>query len=234
MENKHKELLKKLLRHFSDLPCKKSCQHYLKIGNCTGCNAKRDIEEAQKLLQEDRSMEKEQEYEVIAPFTLMDLWDAFEDEHSCKRFQKEWGKLLFEVTFSGRNIKTKFDCYRAIRKYNTLYYNLHHLEKKGFVRRMIDSSKINTDTITAYKIIEEGVVLKPGVRLQSNYDNHKYTVVKSGDSTMRWNKIQLLGDGHKDTNFKPYLLEYGAKYNEGTTLEELNEICDWDFEVIDG
>jgi len=168
MENKHKESLKKLLRHFSDLPCKKSCQHYLKIGNCTGCNAKRDIEEAQKLLQEDRSMEKEQEYEVITPFTLVDLWNAFEDEHSCKRFQREWGKLLFEVTLSGRNIKTKFGCYRAIRKYNTLYYNLHYLEKKGFVRRKIDGSKINTDTITAYKIIEEDIVLKPGRRLQGN------------------------------------------------------------------
>ena len=151
------------------------------------------------------------EYEVIKPFTILDLWNAFKEEHSCQEFQDKYGQLLQEVTFSGRSIKTKFDSFNSIKKYNALYDNLKYLEKKGFIKK-----------------IEEGIVLKPGMKLKDNFLKDRIVTVVTNNI----GKIFLL-DGFR-LIIRAQNVE--GSFKEGTTLKELNEWCSCSmnrFEVVD-
>lgn len=167
---------------------------------------------------EPKQEEKEmtERYEVVEPFTLVDIWDVFKENHSCKEFLSEWGNL-FKEQMGRKEAHCIFDTFNDI-EYSSkvLMRNLHHLEEKGLIKK-----------------IHENIILKPGMRLKGRKYGNKYTVVESGDGS-EFNKICLVGDGHEQTDFKPYVFSFGDVFDRNIALDELNRITDYGFEVIDG
>lgn len=98
------------------------------------------------------TMSKE-EYEVIEPFNIKNIWDAFKENHSCSEFQREWGQFLCdfcdgELKREDWNIKDKFISFSEECVTKTMWKNKDWFEKKGLIKKK-----------------EKDIVLVPGMRL---------------------------------------------------------------------
>lgn len=175
-----------------------------------------DFEEY-KPKKKDRSMcnIKDTEYKVIRPFTILDLWNAFQNEHSCPEFQKEWGRLLEEMTDVADNTVHKFKDFKeegsfnTIKDYPSLMDNLHHLINKGF-------------------IAEEVKINKKDLKLTCGETPFTYKVIDCGETKLGGGNLKEFMLLVQENSF---IYEYGRKFT-CETLKELNDITGEDFEVM--
>lgn len=126
----------------------------------------------EEYVSEENEKEKEmiEDYEVVKPFTVLDIWDAFKDNHNCSTFQKEFGKLLEECTKEFKNIGCPFEDITTFERFSSIVDNLHHLEEKGFLRKK-----------------KEMVILRKGMILRNSF-GASWKVISDQDG-----KIGLLG-----------------------------------------
>lgn len=148
-----------------------------------------------------------QEYEVVRPFLLIDVWEAFADVHDCDEFQEKWGQFLNELTHNNRGLQSRFSTYKSIKKYNALYDNLHHLEANGFIQK-----------------IKKDVVLKPGMKLKSDHTKDQILMYTEGYKfiILKWETAVGCAIGH---------YYYGGI--TAKTLDELNNKSGLVFKVVE-
>lgn len=176
-----------------------------------------DLEHFKEYKPNLKTKDKKEKYEVIKPFTVLDIWELQEDK-TCNEFLNAWQKLLFDLTksedYKGWSFEYSFIAFGEECVPPVMWYYRKELCKRGFIKKIV-----------------KDIILEPGMRLKELQYSYSYTVVESGDSSS-FNKICLVGDGHKDTNFKPYVFGFGEVFDKGITLRELIDITDYDFEII--
>lgn len=144
--------------------------------------------------------DENEEYEVINPFTLFDLYYNF--DYKCESFQREFYNLLSECTYKNINftISHKFTTFNKEHIPETLWENRKHLQEKGFIKRKV------TDPI-----------LKSGMTVKNIYTNKTYNIIESDHGY-----LYLTPDCGKDFTEKVYVLNHQIK--KGYSLTDLNNI----------
>ena len=172
--------------------------------------------EGQKEEPKEEPKEESQKYNVIKPFTLLDIYESQECK-ACSEFFDAFEAILIEIIEKGEwGISDKFIAFSKNSVTSTMWKYRDEFEERGFIMKKV-----------------KDVVLRPGMRLLKKQYNQKqkYTVVESGDGSS-FNGVSLVGDGHFDTEYGPYIFSYGKTYNKGTTLKELNDETTYDFELL--
>lgn len=176
-----------------------------------------DLEHFKEYQPNLKTKDEREEYEVIKPFTVFNIWESQRDK-TCEEFLNAWQRLLFDLTksedYQNRPFNLAFVYFREECVPPVMWYYRKELCKRGFIKKK-----------------EKDIILVPGMRLKESQYSNSYTVVESGDKN-RFNKICLVGDGHKDTDFKPYVFGFGEVFHKGITLKELRNITDYDFKII--
>lgn len=150
-------------------------------------------------------------YEVIKPFSLLDILVKFKDNHNCKEFQNAWEDLLRDfdnIDNSGWSVDASFVVFDQDCVPMTLREYRDKLEDKGLIKK-----------------IEKEIFLYPGMKLKNTYTKFTYRIINCTESSSNMTYFNIL----VEENSSCY---YFGKIFSCRTLRELNQLTGEEFEVI--
>lgn len=135
-------------------------------------------------------MSKE-EYEVIKPFNIKDIWDAFKENHSCMTFLVKWRDFLEDFKMNENRswcVSDRFISFSQECVTKTMWENRDWFEKKGLIKK-----------------IEKDVILVPGMKLMET-DGGVWTIVDDQNKAYYLVGKENLIFNHRDVpwNIKGY------------------------------
>lgn len=188
-------------------------KYYLTVDSClhiTIYDAEIEFSDIYFPEQEVSNYDIDEEYDVVKPFNLINLWDAF--DNFCEKFQNEFRDLLVEYTYGFEwKVHDKNISFTKESVPNVLWRNRKHLEEKGFIVKR-----------------KENIPLKHGMVITSTINQKsKFMIVKLYGTIysliyMDCNFKNLIGTSFDDSTFD---------VTETKTLKDLNYLYGQEFEV---